>query len=334
MLRGLPSARLRLIGAVSLDWPQRADLLARLHAHGVDASRVEFDPPSHYRDWLAWFQQVDIVLDSFPGNGGLSLLDALWMGVPVVSRCGDSAGARQGASILRPLGLGHWVADSEAEFVAAALALASDVPALCQIRTGLRARMQASPLLDGQRVARQIEQHSAAYLARHAPAPTDGDLKQAVREHARRELATWLDKADTRLSLPGVPAGDTPALSVVVILYNQAGLSLRTLQALADQRGVTFETLIIDNASSDQTDALLARVDGATIVRNADNLGFVLAANQGAALARGRHLLLLNNDAIVQQGALAGERAMTQAKSWGSWPARYSSSSAAIRLRK
>ena len=92
--------------------------------------------------------------------------------------------------------------------------------------------------------------------------------------------------------------------------------------------------LIIDNASSDQTDALLARVDGATIVRNADNLGFVLAANQGAALARGRHLLLLNNDAIVQQGALAGERAMTQAKSWGSWPARYSSSSAAIRLRK
>ena len=334
VLRGLPSARLRLIGAVSLDWPQRADLLARLHAHGVDASRVEFDPPSHYRDWLAWFQQVDIVLDSFPGNGGLSLLDALWMGVPVVSRCGDSAGARQGASILRPLGLGHWVADSEVEFVATALALASDVPALCQIRTELRARMQASPLLDGQRVARQIEQHCAAYLARHAPAPTDGDLKQAVREHARRELATWLDKADTRLSLPGVPAGDTPALSVVVILYNQAGLSLRTLQALADQRGVTFETLIIDNASSDETDALLARVDGATIVRNADNLGFVLAANQGAALARGRHLLLLNNDAIVQQGALAGERAMTQAKSWGSWPARYSSSSAAIRLRK
>ena len=90
------------------------------------------------------------------------------------------------------------------------------------------------------------------------PRAHGGDLKQAVREHARRELAAWLDKADTRLSLPGVPAGDTPALSVVVILYNQAGLSLRTLQALADQRGVTFETLIIDNASSDQTDALLA----------------------------------------------------------------------------
>ena len=73
---------------------------------------------------------------------------------------------------------------------------------------------------------------------------------------------------------------------------------------------------------------------GLHLVRNADNLGFVLAASQGAALARGRHLLLLNNDAIVQQGALAGERAMTQAKSWGSWPARYSSSSAAIRLRR
>ena len=106
-----------------------------------------------------------------------------------------------------PAGAGALGSGQRGEFVATALALASDVPALCQIRTELRARMQASPLLDGQRVARQIEQHCAAYLARHAPAPTGGDLKQAVREHARRELAAWLDKADTRLSLPGVPAG-------------------------------------------------------------------------------------------------------------------------------
>ena len=67
---------------------------------------------------------------------------------------------------------------------------------------------------------------------------------------------------------------------MVVILYNQAGLEPAHPASPGRPARVTFETLIIDNASSDQTDALLARVDGATIVRNADNLGFVLAANQ------------------------------------------------------
>ena len=204
-----------------------APTLARLHAHGVDASQVEFDPPSHYRDWLAWFQQVDIVLDSFPGNGGLSLLDALWMA------CRWSAAAATGPAPARgvhpaPAGAGALGSGQRGGVCCRRAGLASDVPALCQIRTGLRARMQASPLLDGQRVARQIEQHCAAYLARHAPAPT-GRRPQTSGARARpRELATWLDKADTRLSLPGVPAGRHPALSVVVILYNQAGLSLRT----------------------------------------------------------------------------------------------------------
>lgn len=300
-----PLSRLRLIGAVSLDWPQRAEILATLQRHGVSAERVSFDPPCAYADWLTWFQQVDIVLDSFPGNGGLSLLDALWMGVPVVSRSGSWLGARQGASILHSLGQDGWVADSEAGLIAAAVALAHDLPALQHARAQLRQRMRHSPLLDGRRIASQIEQHCAAWLDRYATAHAGSDLKQAVRSHAQAGLHAWLDKPANAIHLPSLAADDTPALSVVLILYNQAGLTLRTLQALADQRGATFETLIIDNASSDQTDALLARVRGATIVRNRDNLGFVLAANQGAAMARGRHLLLLNNDAIVQPGALA-----------------------------
>ena len=305
IVAAMPLSRLRFIGAVSLDWPQRAEILATLQRHGVAAERVTFDPPGDYASWLAWFQQVDIVLDSFPGNGGLSLLDALWMGVPVVSRSGRWLGARQGASILHSLGQDDWVADSEAGFIAAAMALAQDLPALQHARAQLRQRMRHSPLLDGQRVARQIEQHCAAWLAHHAGVTAGGDLKQMVRSHAQGGLQTWLDKPANAIRLPSLAADDTPALSVVLILYNQAGLTLRTLQALADQRGTTFETLIIDNASSDQTGELLARVHGAQIVRNRDNLGFVLAANQGTAMARGRHLLLLNNDAIVQSGALA-----------------------------
>ncbi len=303
-----PGSRLRFVGQVATDWPQRARILATLHAHGVAAERVSFDPPRSYEDLLLWFQQIDLVLDSFPGNGGLSLLDPLWMGVPVVTLSGDRAGARQGHAILDALGLQAWVADTPERFVHIAAALAGDAAALAQHRATLRARLLDAPLTDGRRVARQIEALCAQAVAGADPGLFAADPKTRLRAQARHALQVWLDKPGSRIALPEPAPDSVPDLSVVVVLYNQAGLTRRTLQALADQRGLSFETIVIDNASSDETAQLLARVSGARTVINADNTGFLLAANQGAALARGRHLVFLNNDAIVQQGALRAAR--------------------------
>ncbi len=303
VLTGTPRSQLRFIGQVAVDWPQRQQILARMQAHGIAASRIVFDPPRSYEGLLCWFQQIDLVLDSFPGNGGLSLLDPLWMGVPVVSRVGDWAGARQGASVLAALGLSQWAADSDAAYIETALALATDIDVLTQHRAGLRDRMQGSPLTDGRRVAQQIERACENFFADDT-VETGADPKARVRTQARRALLAWMDKS-VQLVLPEVSSDAVPDLSVIVVLYNQAGLTRNTLQALADQRGPSFETIIVDNASSDETAALLKRVRGARIVSNADNLGFLLAANQAAAMARGRHLVFLNSDAIVQQDALA-----------------------------
>jgi len=63
--------------------------------------------------------------------------------------------------------------------------------------------------------------------------------------------------------------------------------------------------VLVDNASGEETRALLSRLDGATIIRNSANQGYLLACNQGAAAARGRALLLLNTDTFVRPGALA-----------------------------
>ena len=304
----VPGSQLRFVGEVASDWPQRAQILATLNAHGVTAERVSFDPPRSYEDLLQWFQQIDLVLDSFPGNGGLSLLDPLWMGVPVVTLSGDRAGARQGHAILDALGLQAWVADTPERFVDIAVALAGDTEALAQHRATLRTRLLDAPLTDGRRVARQIEAACAQAVASADPGVYATDPKTRLRAQARRALHIWLDNPSRGIALPE-PAPDTvPDLSVIVVLYNQAGLTQRTLQALADQRGLSFETIVIDNASSDETAQLLARVSGARTVINAGNTGFLLAANQGAALARGRHLVFLNNDAIVQQGALRAAR--------------------------
>ncbi|APW44983.1 glycosyl transferase [Rhodoferax saidenbachensis] len=299
-----PRSEIRFIGEVAGDWPQRAQILEVLRSNGVADARVAFDPPRNYEGLLQWFQQVDLVLDSFPSNGGLSLLDPLWMGVPVVSRSGDWAGARQALSILTALGLKEWAADTNAAYVQIATRLASNIEALRHHRTTLRSRMVNSPLVDGRRVAAQIERACRNFLDHLSKVTLSTDPKDHFRAWARRALHVWLDKP-AHLDFPEIPGSATPDLSVVVVLYNQAGLTHKTLQALADQRGITFETIIVNNASSDETFSLLERVRGARIVSNAQNLGFLLAANQAATLARGRHLVLLNSDAVLQQGALA-----------------------------
>lgn len=302
VLRAVGDSRLRFIGEIAGDWSLQAHVRALFEAEGVSAHRVAFDPFLPHADFLGWCAGVDVLLDTFPGNGGLSLLEPLWMGVPFVTLAGAWPGARQGASMLAAVGLPQLVAGDVAQFVGIAASLVADVAALEQLRGGLRARVQASPLLDGRRVARQIE----ALCRRGFDAPEPAaplDAKAQVRRHADAALDAWL-REPHRIALPA-PRDAAPDLSVIIVLFNQAGLSRRMLQALADQRGPSFETIIIDNASADRTGELLARVDGARIVRNEDNLGFLRAANQGAALAHGRFVAFLNSDAFLQPGALA-----------------------------
>ncbi|NRF66815.1 glycosyltransferase [Aquincola sp. S2] len=143
-----------------------------------------------------------------------------------------------------------------------------------------------------------------------APAAAQTFDKEAVRAEAEERLTTFLARGE-RLSfgcvdgMRGVTAPCSPKVSVLVVLYNQAGLSLECLQALAALRAPDFELLIVDNASSDRVPQLLDRIDGATILRQADNLGFLRAVNLAASQARGEYLLLLNNDAVVFDDTLA-----------------------------
>jgi predicted O-linked N-acetylglucosamine transferase (SPINDLY family) len=103
------------------------------------------------------YQRIDIVLDTFPYNGHTTSLDALWMGVPVVSLCGERPVSRAGLSQLSNLGLSGLVAHSEDEYVDLATRLANDLPRLKDLRANLRQRLEKSVLMDGPRFARQIE---------------------------------------------------------------------------------------------------------------------------------------------------------------------------------
>jgi GT2 family glycosyltransferase len=96
-----------------------------------------------------------------------------------------------------------------------------------------------------------------------------------------------------------------PVASIVVPVRGQAAYTVRCLQALADDpTSVPFEVIIVDDASTDSTRTVLARVHGLRTIHNPENLGFVGACNRGIEAAKGEYVVLLNNDTEVRHGWL------------------------------
>ena len=136
--------------------------------------------------------------------------------------------------------------------------------------------------------------------------PKGESAKDRFRKAAAQDLWDFLVSAE-RLTMPSAEA---PDVSILLVLYNQAPLTLLCLQSIAQTvpHGASAEIVIVDNASSDDTGLLLSRVDGAVVIRNSDNKHFLHGVNQALAVARGRDVLLLNNDAQLQPGTLQAAR--------------------------
>ncbi|HEY1922668.1 MAG TPA: tetratricopeptide repeat protein [Tepidisphaeraceae bacterium] len=138
----------------------RARTISRFVRAGVGAGRVEFVDRKPLRDYLLQFNRVDIALDPFPCGGGTSTCDALWMGVPTVTLRGHTAVGRGSASILSNVGLANWIADTPEQYMSIATERAGDLAHLAELRTGLRKKIERSPLMDAARFAFDME---AAY---------------------------------------------------------------------------------------------------------------------------------------------------------------------------
>jgi predicted O-linked N-acetylglucosamine transferase (SPINDLY family) len=132
--------------------------LTTFQQHGIAESRIEFIDKASRPDYLALYHRIDLCLDPMPCNGHTTSLDAFWMGVPTLTLVGKTIMGRAGWSQLCSLGLEELAARTPEQYVSLATKLAGDLPRLQSLRATLRQRMQQSPLMDGKRFARHMEQ--------------------------------------------------------------------------------------------------------------------------------------------------------------------------------
>lgn len=166
-----PQARLFLSnGDYDQPWIREKTLHRLMHA-GVDPARVRFRGAvwTEY-EFLQGYDQVDVALDCVGFSGGLTSLDALLQGVPVVTAPTHYPLGRTSASFLTSLGLADLcVAGSLAEGGAKAAALLADRPRLAALRAELRPRVQASALFDADGFAASLLGHCRAWLLDRHP---------------------------------------------------------------------------------------------------------------------------------------------------------------------
>jgi len=158
VLNAVPGSRL-LIKTRGMDTAiARNTILRQFASHGIDASRLGVaDMVPSKSDHLAWYQQVDIALDTFPYNGTATTCEALWMGVPVVTLEGEIHAGRVGKSLLTAAGMPELIAKDEAEYIRIAKDLAADPAKLATRRAAMRDALAASALLNARAHAAQFQ---------------------------------------------------------------------------------------------------------------------------------------------------------------------------------
>jgi predicted O-linked N-acetylglucosamine transferase (SPINDLY family) len=141
-----------------------ANLRKEAERRGVPAERLVFAQPLPLADHLARVSLADLFLDTFPYGAHTTASDALWAGLPLVTRMGETFASRVAASLLHAAGMSELVTETASEFEHLAVCLAHDPQRLRDIRERLEQSRLSCALFDCERFTRNLE---AAYSAIH-----------------------------------------------------------------------------------------------------------------------------------------------------------------------
>lgn len=125
--------------------------------YGIDAARIHILGAASHAEFLETYDRIDIVLDSFPYNGGTTTVEALWQGVPVVTFRGERWVSRVTATIVNAIGHPEWVGRDRNDYVEIAVTLARNPQKLEEMRREQRRKVASSILCDAAGFTRKLE---------------------------------------------------------------------------------------------------------------------------------------------------------------------------------
>ena len=132
-------------------------MIAHFTGAGIAAGRITLLGGTPWQEHMAAFDRVDISLDPFPQGGGVTTLEGLSMGVPVVTLLRPVFSGRVSASFLTTLDMADWIAETPGQYIEIARQKARDISGLAALRQQLRARFMSSVLGDTRAYAGAVE---------------------------------------------------------------------------------------------------------------------------------------------------------------------------------
>lgn len=154
ILKQVPNAQLHIKTMQFEDEYAREYIYQAFQTLGIAPERLKLIGRSSQREHLEFYQTLDIALDPFPWSGGISTLEALWMGAPVITL---NEGLRTSSSLLFNLGYSQFVSNSQREYIDCAVQLSNQIESLQTFRDSIRSRLWESSICNGRRFAREIE---------------------------------------------------------------------------------------------------------------------------------------------------------------------------------
>jgi predicted O-linked N-acetylglucosamine transferase (SPINDLY family) len=194
VLHAVPGSRM-MVGSMPKDSVPE-ELIGWFADAGIGRERLDFKPRSSVAVYLQQHYHVDILLDTFPFTGLTTTMQALWMGVPTLTMPGRTVPSRSGVTALSHVGLDSFVADGVDDYVKRAVALASDVAALASLRSGMRARCEASPMFNPELIATGFTQALRVMWRRWC----DGKPAQTFDASELAQAATMTDAREQEAS--------------------------------------------------------------------------------------------------------------------------------------
>lgn len=162
ILNALPTSKL-VLRNIGLDQDGiQNHLTTKFSLHGIAKERIEFLGGARHFDLLSTYNKIDIGLDPTPYSGGLTTLEALWMGVPVITRGGVNFASRHSITHLSNAGLADWVAKDDDAFVELAVYWSTHLEKLKALRENLREQLSQSRVCDGKSYAKDFVKFARA----------------------------------------------------------------------------------------------------------------------------------------------------------------------------